>query len=54
VCDVVWAGADSGDDALPCGLVGKSTPDAGSLRVSHSLSEDSCRGERPHFLIAVG
>ena len=34
VCDVVWAGADSGDDALPCGLVRRSTSDGGSLRVS--------------------
>ena len=30
--DVVWPGAYSGDDALPCGLVQRSTSDGGSLR----------------------
>ncbi len=34
VRDVVWAGTDSGDDALPCGLAHRSTSAGGSLRVS--------------------
>src|ERR1700678_4420841 len=34
VCDVVWAGPNSGNDALPWGLVHRSTSVGGSLRVS--------------------
>src|SRR5580704_16949119 len=34
VCDVVWAGVNSGDDALPWGLVHRSTSVGGSLHVS--------------------
>ncbi len=34
VCDVVWSGAHSGDDAIPCGLVRRSTSDSASLRVN--------------------
>src|ERR1700677_1407937 len=34
VCDVVWAGPNSGHRALPCGLAGGLTSDGGSHRAS--------------------